>query len=297
VSSPPQFLVGTASWTDPSLVKSDTFYPPSAKTAEDRLRFYAQHFKTVEVDSSYYALPSEKNARLWAERTPDDFVFNLKAFAMLTQHPADTARLPIAIKEMLTSEQRSAPRLKDPPGAVLDLCFQMFSSALKPLREAGKLGMLLFQFPPYFVHSTRNLDYMAGLSERVPGDSIAIEFRHPSWVSDQNRAGTMRFLREHRLAYVSVDAPVAPSLMPPILEVTGPDAYVRFHGRNLENWYKRDIAVAERYKYLYAERELAQWAGRLSKLSDVRRAFVIFNNCYRNFGIMNATTMAAMLGH
>ena len=297
MSSPPQFLVGTASWTDPSLVNSDTFYPPSAKTAEDRLRFYAGHFKTVEVDSSYYALPSEKNARLWAERTPDDFVFNLKAFALLTQHPADTARLPIAIKEMLSAEQRTAPRLKNPPKPVLDLAFQMFASALGPLREAGKLGMLLFQFPPYFVRSAPNLDYMAGLSERVPGDSIAIEFRHPSWVSDPNRAGTMRFLREHRLAYVSVDAPVSPRLIPPLLEVTGPEAYVRFHGRNLENWFKRDIAVAERYKYLYAERELAQWAGRLKKLSGVRRAFVIFNNCYRNFGIMNATTMAAMLAH
>ncbi len=293
----PQFLVGTASWTDPTLVKSDTFYPPSAKTAEDRLRFYARHFKTVEVDSSYYALPSEKNARLWVERTPDDFVFNVKSFALLTQHPADTARLPIAIKELLTAEQRGAPRLKYPSKPVLDLAFQMFAGALAPLRDAGKLGMLLFQFPPYFVRSARNLDYMAGLGDRLPGASIAIEFRHPSWVSDPHRGDTMRFLREQDLAYVSVDAPVAPTLIPSFLEVTGPDAYVRLHGRNLENWFKRDIAVAERYKYLYAERELAEWAGRLRKLSGVRRAFVIFNNCYRNFGIMNATTMAAMLAH
>src|ERR1700674_4882031 len=100
--STPQFLVGTASWTDPTLVKSDTFYPPSAKTAEDRLRFYSSHFNTVEVDSTYYALPSEKNSRLWAERTPDDFIFNIKAFALLTQHAAETSRLPIAVKEILS---------------------------------------------------------------------------------------------------------------------------------------------------------------------------------------------------
>jgi uncharacterized protein YecE (DUF72 family) len=293
----PQFLVGTASWTDPSLVKSDTFYPPSAKTAEDRLRFYAEHFRTVEVDSTYYALLSEKNSRLWVERTPQDFVFNIKAFALLTQHAADTARLPIAIKEMLTPDQKAASRLKNPPGPVLDLAFQMFHSALSPLRDAGKLGMLLFQFPPYFTVSARNFDYLAGLRGRLREDSIAIEFRHRSWVCEPARDRTLEFLRDHGLNFVSVDAPVAPSIVPSFLAVTGPDAYIRFHGRNLENWFRRGIEVAERYKYLYAERELAEWAGRLKNLEGSRRAFVIFNNCFRNFGIMNATTMAQMLSH
>ncbi len=293
----PQFLVGTASWTDPTLVKSDTFYPPSAKNAEDRLRFYAQHFKTVEVDSTYYGLLSESVARLWAERTPDDFIFNIKAFALLTQHAADTARLPIAIKEMLTVEQKSAPRLKSPPKPVLDLAYQMFSGSLAPLRDSGKLGMLLFQFPPYFTRSARNFDYIAELTSRLPGDSIAIEFRHPSWVSGVSRDQTMKFLRDRQLTYVSIDAPAAPAIVPSFLAVTTPQAYIRFHGRNRENWFKRDIAVAERYKYLYPERELAEWAGRLRNLEEVKRAFVIFNNCYRNFGVMNATTMAQMLSH
>jgi uncharacterized protein YecE (DUF72 family) len=107
--SRPQFLVGTASWTDPTLVKSDVFYPPSLKTAEERLRFYAAQFNTVEVDASYYALISERNAELWAERTPPGFVFNIKAFAMLTQHPVDTARLPATLKSMLPADQRAAP--------------------------------------------------------------------------------------------------------------------------------------------------------------------------------------------
>jgi uncharacterized protein YecE (DUF72 family) len=297
VDSAPQFLIGTASWTDPTLVKSDTFYPPAAKTAEDRLRFYAQHFSTVEVDSSYYALPSENNARLWVERTPPDFVFNIKAFALLTQHAAGTARLPKVIKEMLTTEQRAAPRLKDPPRPVLDLAFQMFASALAPLRDAGKLGMLLFQFPPYFTFNPRNLDYIAGLQSHLPGMSIATEFRHVSWVAESHRAETLAFLRERELAFVSVDAPPAPTIVPSFLATSGPDAYIRFHGRNRENWFRRDIEVAERYKYLYAERELAEWAGRLKNLTGVKRAFVMFNNCYRNFGIMNATTMAQMLSH
>ena len=297
MSPTPQFLVGTASWTDPTLVKSDLFYPPAVKTAHERLSFYAEHFGTVEVDSSYYALPSERNSRLWVERTPEDFVFNIKAFGWLTQHAADTARLPNAIKEILPAALRSERRIKDPPGEVLALAFQMFWSAIGPLREAGKLGKLLFQFPPYFTYRTANLDYIASLEQRMPGAPIAIELRHPSWLEDQARqAETMRFLREHALTYVSVDAPAGVGVASK-LEATGADAYVRFHGRNRENWFKRNIEVAERYKYLYSERELADWAKRLKELRGVRRAFVIFNNCYRNFGIMNATTMSQMLSH
>ena len=140
----PQFLVGTASWTDPTLVKSDVFYPPALKTAEDRLRFYAAQFNTVEVDATYYALVSERNAELWAERTPPGFVFNIKAYAMLTQHPVDATRLPAAVKSMLSADQRAATRLSHPPREVLEMAFGMFWSALEPLRAAGKLGHLLF---------------------------------------------------------------------------------------------------------------------------------------------------------
>jgi uncharacterized protein YecE (DUF72 family) len=295
MSAIPQFLVGTASWTDPTLVKSDLFYPPDIKTPQARLAFYAAQFRTVEVDSSYYALPSERNSQLWVERTPDDFIFNIKAFGWLTQHSTDTARLPKAIKEKLPSTLASQRRIKDPPGEILDLAFQMFWSALTPLRDAGKLGKLLFQFPPYFTCRKANFDYIAKLGARMPGAPIAIEFRHQSWLEDPARvADTMSFLRDHELTYVSVDAPEGVAV-PPILESTGPDAYIRFHGQNRENWFKHDIPVAERYQYLYSERELDGWATRLKQLSGVRRAFAIFNNCYRNFGIMNATTMAQML--
>jgi uncharacterized protein YecE (DUF72 family) len=293
----PQFLVGTASWTDPTLVKSDLFYPPTVKTAAARLSYYAAHFRTVEVDSSYYALPSEKNSRLWVERTPDGFAFNIKAFGWLTQHAADTVRLPIAIKEILLAALKSERRIQTPPREVLDLAFQMFWSAIAPLKEAGKLGHLLFQFPPYFTYRQSNLEYLAGLKDRMLGAPVAVEFRHGSWLADdRRRADTMRFLREHGLTYVAVDSPPGVGVVS-FLEASGPDAYVRFHGRNRENWFKREITVAERYKYLYSERELAEWAGKLKQLTGVRRAFVIFNNRYSNFGIMNATTMSQMLSH
>jgi uncharacterized protein YecE (DUF72 family) len=292
----PRFFVGTASWTDQTLVNSDSFYPPSAKTAEDRLKFYAAQFNTVEVDSSYYVLIAEKTAQLWADRTPPEFIFNVKAFSLLTQHAAEVSRLPLQIKELLTENESSQRQLKRPSPAVLELAFQMFWSSLTPLRNGQKLGMLLFQFPPYFIFSTRNMDYLAKLPALMPEAGIAIEFRHPSWVaSDSNRDQTMRFLRDHDLRYVSVDEPEASSTVPSFIEVTGPEAYMRFHGKNLENWFKKNIPVSERFKYLYSERELGGWADKLKELRGVKRAYAIFNNCYRNFGIMNATTMAEML--
>jgi len=297
VSDHPQFLVGTASWTDPTLVNSDLFYPRGTQSAEERLAFYASHFPTVEVDSSYYAILSERVAQLWAERTPPGFIFNVKAFAWLTQHPADAARLPTAIKNALPAELKSTHRIKSPPGAILDLAFQMFWSSLQPLRRASKLGLVLFQMPPYVTCRRSNLQYLAALPARMPGAQIAVEFRHPSWTSDERRrADTLHFLHEHGLAYVSIDAPPQSGLSSS-LAATSDDAYVRFHGRNGENWFKRSVSPAERFKYLYAERELADWAGRLKQLTGVRRAFAIFNNCYSNFGIMNASTMRQILEH
>ena len=291
-----EYLVGTASWTDPTLVKSDVFYPPSIRTAEERLRFYADQFNAVEVDASYYALLSEKNSQLWADRTPAGFVFDIKAFAMLTQHAAEVSHLPLNLRAMLPERQRAEPRIKNPPADVLDMAFTMFHSSLAPLRAAGKLGMLLFQFPPYFTCRTSNFDYIAGLPARLPGDSIAVEFRHPSWVAEERqRRETIAFLRASGLCYVSVDEPESPSTIPSFLETSAPEAYIRFHGRNREAWFARNSTVAERYKYLYAERELAQWADKIRQLGGSSRAHVIFNNCYRNFGIMNATTMRQML--
>jgi uncharacterized protein YecE (DUF72 family) len=294
----PQFFTGTASWTDPTLVNSDLFYPAGMKTAADRLSFYATHFKTVEVDATYYALLAERNARLWADRTPPGFIFNIKAFGLLTGHAVATARLPKAIKEILPAAARDAARLEHPDPAVLELAFQMFWSSLSPLREAAKLGALLFQFPPYFTWRESNFAELERIRERLPEARIAVEFRHPSWTAEAaQRAATMDFLRANHLIYVAIDAPTAPSLPASPLAATSDDAYIRFHGRNRENWFKRDISVAERYKYLYAERELAEWADRLKEMRGVDRAFVIFNNCYSNFGVMNAATITAMLDH
>jgi uncharacterized protein YecE (DUF72 family) len=294
-SASTRFRVGTASWTDPSLIASGAFYPPSASTAEGRLRYYAQHFDTVEVDSTYYALPSERNAELWAARTPDDFLFHVKAFALLTTHAADTKRLPRAIKDLLTPAELQSPRLARPSEPVRDLAFQMFASALEPLRAAGKLGLLVFQFPPWFTATRGNARVIEDCRSRLPAHRLAIEFRHASWLAESRRQRTLDFLRDLDSTYVIVDEPQVKTAVPPVCAVTAPDVYVRFHGRNAENWTKQGISAAERYKYLYAERELAEWAQRLRDLKGARQTHVIFNNCYANFGVMNATTMQQML--
>jgi len=262
------------------------------------LRFYAEQFNTVEVDSTFYALPAERNAKLWAERTPIGFVFNIKPFALMTQHPAEISRLPKQLRDMVPTAARNNRQLTRPSKEVVDMAFRMFWSAMAPLREAGKLGMLAFQFPPYFIPKPPNLDYLASLPERLPGASIAVEFRHPSWVRDKvRRAETMNFLRSHGLYYTSIDAPEDNSILPSFVEATGDQVYVRFHGKNRENWFKRNITAAERFKYLYSERELQSLAQEFGNLEQqgVKRAFAIFNNCYQNFGIMNATTMGAIL--
>jgi uncharacterized protein YecE (DUF72 family) len=198
----------------------------------------------------------------------------------------------------LPAEQRKERRLARPSKEVVDVAFQMFWSAMVPLREAGKLGMVAFQFPPYFIAKPANFDYLASLPERLSGASIAIEFHHPSWVrGESQRADTMRFLRSHGLYYTSIDAPEDDSIVPSFIEATGDQVYMRFHGKNRDNWFKRNVTAAERFKYLYSERELPSLAPALRNLAKrgATRAYAIFNNCYQNFGIMNATTMAAIL--
>lgn len=289
----PEYRVGTASWTDPTLLKAG-FYPPSAKSAEARLRFYADHFNTVEVDSTYYALPDERNAALWNARTPDDFRFNIKAFASLTQHHADTRALPHAVKSLLPPEALRQPRLDHPAPAVVDCCFEIFRQALEPLRQAGKLGCILFQFPPWFTARASNEAYIDFCRARMPDDRLAIEFRHPSWFNDHTRH-TVDFLAERHLSLVCLDAPQAPSIPTPPYVPTAEVAYVRFHGRNRQAWFQRTTTAAERFKYLYSDDELRQVSQTFRQLRDAKVVYAIFNNCYADYGVRNASTLKRLL--
>jgi uncharacterized protein YecE (DUF72 family) len=284
-----EILIGTASWTDKSLVKSG-WYPAKASSAEARLRFYASQFPLVEVDSSYYFLPSESNAKLWAERTPDHFTFNVKAFSLLTQHPTK----PQALKEF-GADGKDNIYLSDLDPKVVDRVWGAFHEGLEPLRRAGKLGLLLFQFPQWFPVGKANRDYILECARRAAPDRICVEFRNKTWMSEKNRSKTLEFLEGHGIPYVCVDMPQGfVSSIPPVLAVTADEAVVRFHGHNDEEW--ESGSVQRRFKYLYSREELEAWAPRIAGLAaDAKTTHVLMNNCYRDYAQRNARELAHLL--
>lgn len=294
-----EILIGTCSWTDPTLIKSGTFYPAWASTAEARLQFYASQFRLVEVDSCYYALPNERNARLWVERTPDGFLFDIKAFRAFTQHPTPLDALPADLKIALPAPLREKRSLyqKDLPQEIHSELWQRFETALIPLDSAGKLGTILFQFPPWFCPGSRQLDYILDCRSRLPQYRMAVEFRHGSWMSGRNAGQTMTFLRDNDIPFVCVDEPQGFSTsLPPVAESTADIALVRFHGRNRDTWEKKGIKVVERFDYLYAGQELAEWAPRIRHLAETaKQVHVLFNTNYGDQGVVNARRMGDLL--
>ena len=289
---------GVCSWTDKTLIDSGTFYPGDVKSAEERLRFYASRFPLVEVDSTYYAPPSERNARLWAERTPPGFLFNIKAYALLTHHPADVQRLPPPVREMLPSPAAEKKRvyLRDVPPQAVELIWAMHVEALRLLAAAGKLGCVLFQFPPWFQATPGRADYIRQLRDRLPY-RIAVEFRGGGWMDEKHRGRTLDFLETLGLAYVTVDEPQGfRSSTPPVAACTAPLAVLRFHGRNAETYEKKGITVAERFRYLYSEEELRQWVEPVHDLAKkADQVHILMNNCYGDDGVRNAWQLARLL--
>jgi len=284
--------VGTASWTDKMLVASGLFYPAAVKSAEDRLRFYATQFPVVEVDSSYYAMPTARNSTLWSERTPQTFVFDIKAFRLFTQHPTSPQALPKDIRDALGPVEKQNIYYADMPVELLTELWQRFRAAIAPLQQAAKLGAVLFQFPPWFVYRPSNLDHIQRSAELLAGYQLAVEFRHQSWFAETHREQVLAFEREHGLAHVVVDEPQGfAGSIPPVWEVTCPDlAIVRLHGRNRETWDKKGLASsAERFDYLYSNAELLELAEQVRRLAaNVGRVHVFFNNNYSNYAQRNA---------
>lgn len=293
-------LVGISAWTEPTLVKAGTFYPRKTMSAEERLRFYASQFPVAEVDSTYYSPPSERNSELWIERTPKDFVFDIKAYALLTNHPTRIESLYKDVREALPKElaaKRNAYRDKMPPELV-DEVWQRFRDALMPLHSAGKLGAVLFQFPQWFFPGQASRDYIDECEARLPDYQLAVEFRHQSWLSDRNRERTLSFLQERDLTFVCVDMPQGfQSSLPPVAAATSASlTVVRFHGRNEETWEAKSETAADRFRYEYSAKELGEWAPRVEALaSEARETHVIFNNCYHDYATTNARQFASLL--
>ncbi|MBQ1039302.1 DUF72 domain-containing protein [Micromonospora sp. C81] len=283
-------LVGTASWTDRTLLDSG-WYPQTADTPEKRLAYYARQFPLVEVDATYYSPPAEATAKLWAERTPAGFTFNIKAFSLLTGHPTRVSAL---YKDLRPETDKKNVYPDDLPAQSYEEVWTRFLSALDPLVEAGKLGALLFQFPPWFTIKRANKQYLLEVAKRCAPLRPVYEFRHASWFDGDNADETLAFLREHKLPYVCVDMPQGHrSSLPPILAATADLAVVRFHGHS-DKWTSKDIH--EKFGYHYSKRELADWAPKLRELADeAGQTHVLMNNCYRSFAQENAETLTALL--
>ncbi|HLT11751.1 MAG TPA: DUF72 domain-containing protein [Micromonosporaceae bacterium] len=289
-----RILVGTASWTDKTLLASG-WYPESVKTAEQRLAYYAERFPLVEVDSTYYSPPSEQTVALWAQRSPEGFTFNIKAFSLLTGHPTRVASL---YKDLRPETEKRNIYPADLPPQAYEQVWERFLTALDPLVQAGKLGALLFQFPPWFTIRRSNKQYLLEVAKRCSPLRVAIELRHSSWFDGDNREETLDFLRRHSLPFVCVDMPQGyRNSIPPVVTATADLAVVRFHGHS-DKWTSKDIY--EKFGYKYSEQELKAWVPKLRQLADATgrsgQTHVLMNNCYQDYAQTNAETLLDLLG-
>lgn len=283
--------VGTASWTDRTLLASG-WYPEDANNPEKRLAYYAGQFPIVEVDATYYAPPAEQTTKLWAERTPPGFLFNIKAFSLLTGHPTKVSAL---YKDLRPETDKQNIYPKDLEPQVYEEIWSRFLSALDPLVEAKKLGVLLFQFPPWFGIRHDNKQYLLEVKKRCAPLRIAVELRSALWFEKGNKEETLTFLRDNRIPFVCVDMPQGyKNSVPPVFEATSDISVVRFHGHS-DKWTSRDIH--ERFGYLYSDKELKKVSSKLRKLAhETRQTHVLMNNCYSDYAQRNAQQLIELLG-
>lgn len=289
-----RIYVGTCSWAEKSFVKSD-FYPSGVRSASERLRYYAGQFPTVEVDASYFALLPPGYSRRWAEETPPGFVMNAKAFGLFTGHGAAVKRLPAGFAGLLPPPLRDVAEVKlaDVPEEFRNACWDAYREFLAPLGDAGKLGYVLFQLPPGTRYSPEAVEEMARWRDELAGRRIAVEFRHRSWARHPEVFDELSRLG---LAYVMVDLPDLPWLMPAVEAVTSGIAVIRFHGRNREGWARAGASTDQRYHYAYSGEELEHWAGVARRLADrADKLYAMFNNHVDGAMARDAQTLAGLL--
>lgn len=292
-------FVGTASWTDKTLIESGKFYPPEAKTPEARLRFYATQFPFVEVDASYYAIPSPATAQAWAERTPPEFMFNVKAFRLFTGHQTDPRFLEKDIREALPPSEKKMLYYRDVPAELLDELWRRFKSALVPLAINGKLAAVHFQFAPWVINDRDGMAHVIECVDRMADHHLTVEFRNQVWFDEAHRARTLEFERSLGVSHTIVDAPqVSQNSVPAVWEVTNPIlALVRLHGRNHATWnIKGAKSASDRFNYDYTEDELREFVAPISEIERrVELVQVAFNNNYQDQGQRNGRALMQLL--
>jgi uncharacterized protein YecE (DUF72 family) len=260
--------LGTCSFADEGLVK--TWYPRGVSTSKARLQYYAERFDTVEVDSPYYHLPDPGVTRNWAQRTPPEFTFHVKAHKTMTWHEGEPS----------------------------DEAFAAFRASLEPLELSGKLRGILMQYHPRFQKSADALAELERVRPRLEPLVPLVEFRHRSWMEAGERDATLAFLEANGLSYVSVDTPMtrASNVIARHAAATHPVAYVRFHGRNEKTWNIKAEKSSERFDWMYSAEELAEWVEKLGRLtSEADEVYALFNNNRDDFAPRSAVILRGLL--
>jgi uncharacterized protein YecE (DUF72 family) len=290
--------IGTSGWHYPTGrgTWNGIFYPPRRPRGFDELRFYAEHFDTVEVNATFYGQPSARVTRSWVSRTPAGFFFSVKLYQKFTHPRMFKERVGRALPpEIAAGPTREQDELMDALASPAPADFDEFRTGLDPLAAAGRLGALLAQFPPSFKRSPASRDYLASLLRAFDAYPTAVELRHRSWSDDL--AATLALLNEFQAAWVQIDEPkfrfsIRQNLLPNVRGFY----YMRLHGRNVANWWRHDKAE-DRYDYLYSAdelREFAETADAARRL--VKKAYLYTNNHFSAKSVANAAMIKQQLG-
>lgn len=290
--------IGTSAWADRVLVDTG-WYPPHVRSAAAKLGYYASRFPIVENDSTYYAFPDRARVATWAARTPPGFTMNMKAHALLTQHYANVRGLPRDIRESLSPDLLAKPHVypRDLGEILVYELARRFHAALEPLFTAGKLGVVLFQFPVWFPISGANKDSLLEIRDTFRPYRVAIELRNATWMSEDHRDETLAFLAGADLIYTCVDEPQGfVSSIPPIAAATSDLAVIRMHGRNAARWERRAPSGASRFEYCYSLAELAEWVPKILALAEhTREVHVLMSNGLLDNAVRNARELAVLV--
>jgi uncharacterized protein YecE (DUF72 family) len=288
-----RIVIGTSSWADPGFVEE---WYPSDLAARDRLRWYAERFEAVEVNSTFYAVPSARTVERWAAETPDDFTFDVKLHRLLSRHSADLKSLPPKLRDDAGTNARGRVELTPELEAALADEIAAAATAL-----GAKLATFLLQLSPSFEPRKNDLDELAPVVARLNQTApVAVELRNRFWLTDRRREETLRWFEDHAAAFVCVDMPEgsnAPTLMPNLDAATRRDvAYLRAHGRNLQG-YLRGRSVAERFAHRYEDEELEELGERVQRLAEeVPTVRMMFNNNRGADAPVAAQRMRELLG-
>lgn len=287
-------LVGTASWTERSLVRDGDWYPRKTMKAADRIAYYAEQFPVVEVETTYHFPPTPDVCRQWVERTPDGFTIDVRAWSLLTGQPTIPGSLFPDLQDEVRPERRDQANLYAAHLSVdaVEECWIRFAHALQPLHEAGRLGVVVLPYPHWMSPKDETRAEVAAARARLPDFGLAAEFANAKWFDDDEVDGTLGWLEDHDIALACADA----TDLPPVVAATSDVAVVRLHGRRPDDWEPRPHRATHRFPRRYTAAELAAWVPRIEALAaSAPEVHVVFNNCYRDYAVRDAAALIALL--